>query len=123
MFNKLIIFIFLISSLFSQNKESSCLEIKLNSGSDLESKNIITNDSSYFMIQIAAKKSFSEAYEMVQELNNKKIEAYIQKNENDLLFNYRVRFGYFSNRINAEKFLINLKESTDCECWIDRIEL
>jgi hypothetical protein len=40
-----------------------------------------------------------------------------------LLFNYRVRFGYFSNRINAEKFLINLKESTDCECWIDRIEL
>jgi len=99
------------------------LEIKLNSSSDLESKNIITNDSSYFTIQIAAKKSFSEAYEMVQELNNKKIEAYIQKNENDLLFNYRVRFGYFSNRINAEKFLINLKESTDCECWIDRIEL
>lgn len=123
MLNKLIIFIILISSLFSQNKESSWLEIKLNSSSNSVSKNITAHDSSYFTIQIAAKKSFSEAYEMVQELNNQKIEAYIQKNENDFQFNYRVRFGYFSNRNNAEKFLINLKELTNCECWIDRIEL
>ena len=52
----------------------------------------------YYTIQIAVKKTFDEAMEVVQALNASDIDAFIQKNDANSEYKYRVRYGNFSKK-------------------------
>ena len=69
------------------------------------------------------KKTFDEAMEVVQSLNASDIDAFIQKNDSNSEFKYRVRYGNFSNRNDAEKLAENIKIKLGYNCWIDKTEL
>ena len=61
--------------------------------------------------------------EVVQSLNASDIDAFIQKNDSSSEFKYRVRYGNFSNRNDAEKLAENIKVELGYNCWIDKTEL
>ena len=67
----------------------------------------------YYTIQIAVKKTFDEAMEVVQALNASDIDAFIQKNDANSEYKYRVRYGNFSTRDDAVKLAENIKLSLD----------
>ena len=77
----------------------------------------------YYTIQIAVKKTFDEAMEVVQALNTSDIDAFIQKNDANSEYKYRVRYGNFSNRDDAVKLAENIKGELGYKCWIDKTEL
>ena len=77
----------------------------------------------YYTIQIAVKKSFAEAMEVLKQLNENDIDAFIQKNDASSEFKYRVRYGNFSKREDAKTIAENISSTLGYECWIDKNEL
>ena len=90
---RIIIILFFSSTLFSQGKTESWLDYVIEEMkeeiSETSSSNI--DNEFYYTIQIAVKKTFDEAMEVVQALNASDIDAFIQKNDANSEFKYRVR--------------------------------
>ena len=124
MLRLLILFIF-SSTIFSQAQKESWLNyvIEENKEEISETYSINIESEFYYIIQISVKKTFDEAMEVVQSLNASDIDAFIQKNDSSSEFKYRVRYGNFSNRNDAEKLAENIKIKLGYNCWIDKTEL
>jgi len=122
---RLLILLIFISTIFSQDKRESWLEYVIEDNSEELSETSSINKGSefYFTIQIAVKKTFDEAMEVVKVLNTAEIDAYIQKNDTNSEFKYRVRYGNFSNRDDAFKLAESIKVELGYNCWIDKTEL
>ena len=122
---RLLILLIFISTIFSQDKRESWLEYVIEDSSEEISETFSINKESkfYFTIQIAVKKTFVEAMEVVKVLNTAEIDAYIQKNDTNSEFKYRVRYGNFSKRDDAFKLAENIKVKLGYNCWIDKTEL
>ena len=121
---RLIIILFFSSTLFSQVQTESWLDYVIEEIkeeiSETSSSNI--DNEFYYTIQIAVKKTFDEAMEVVQALNASHIDAFIQKNDANSEFKYRVRYGNFSKKDDAVKLAENIKVELGYNCWIDKNE-
>ncbi len=106
---RIVIILFFSSTLFSQVQTESWLDyvIEENKEEISETSSMNIDNEFYYTIQIAVKKTFDEAMEVVQALNAADIDAFIQKNDANSEYKYRVRYGNFSTR----------------DCWIDKTEL
>ena len=122
---RLIIILVFSSTLFSQVQTQSWLDYIIEENkekiSETSSENI--DNEFYYTIQIAVKKTFDEAMEVVNALNASNIDAFIQKNDANSEYKYRVRYGNFSKRDDAVKLAENLKLELGYNCWIDKTEL
>ena len=122
---RLIIILVFSSALFSQVQTESWLDYVIEENkeeiSETSSSNI--DNEFYYTIQIAVKKTFDEAMEVIQALNASNIDAFIQKNDANSEYKYRVRYGNFSNRDDAVKLAENIKGELGYKCWIDKTEL
>ena len=121
-----LIIIFLFSStLFSQAQAESWLDyvFEENRKEISETSSVNIENEFYYTIQIAVKKTFDEAMEVVQALNASDIDAFIQKNDVNSEYKYRVRYGNFSKRDDAVKLAENIKSELGYKCWIDKTEL
>ncbi len=121
-----LIIIFLFSStLFSQAQAESWLDyvFEENRKEISETSSVNIENEFYYTIQIAVKKTFDEAMEVVQALNASDIDAFIQKNDVNSEYKYRVRYGNFSKRDDAVKLAENIKVELGYKCWIDKTEL
>ena len=120
-----LIIIFFSSILFSQVQTESWLDyvIEENKEEISETSSMNIDNEFYYTIQIAVKKTFDEAMEIVQRLNALDIDAFIQKNDANSEFKYRVRYGNFSKRDDAVKLAENIKVKLGYDCWIDKTEL
>tara|TARA_X000001036_G_scaffold54861_1_gene44398 strand:+ start:5159 stop:5533 length:375 start_codon:yes stop_codon:yes gene_type:complete len=122
---RLLILIIFSSTIFTQGQKESWLDyvIEENKEEISETSSINIESEFYYIIQISVKKTFDEAMEVVQSLNASDIDAFIQKNDSSSEFKYRVRYGNFSNRNDAEKLAENIKIKLGYNCWIDKTEL
>ncbi|MFL3057942.1 MAG: SPOR domain-containing protein [Candidatus Neomarinimicrobiota bacterium] len=122
---RLLILIIFSSTIFTQGQKESWLDyvIEENKEEISETSSINIESEFYYIIQISVKKTFDEAMEVVQSLNASDIDAFIQKNDSNSEFKYRVRYGNFSNRNDAEKLAENIKIKFGYNCWIDKTEL
>ena len=122
---RLLIILIFSSSLFSQEQKESWLDyiIEENKEGVSETQSVKIKNKFYYTIQIAVKKTFDEAMEVVQALNASNIDAFIQKNDANSEYKYRVRYGNFSNRDDAVKLAENIKGELGYKCWIDKTEL
>ena len=122
---RLIIILVFSSTLFSQVQTQSWLDYIIEENkeeiSETSSENI--DNEFYYTIQIAVKKTFDEAMEVVNALNASNIDAFIQKNDANSEYKYRVRYGNFSKRDDAAKLAENIKLEFGYNCWIDKTEL
>ena len=122
---RLIIILFFSSTLFSQVQTETWLDYVIEEIkeeiSETSSSNI--DNEFYYTIQIAVKKTFDEAMEVVQALNASDIDAFIQKNDANSEFKYRVRYGNFSKKDDAVKLAENIKVELGYNCWIDKTDL
>ena len=121
-----LIIIFLFSStLFSQAQAESWLDyvFEENRKEISETSSVNIENEFYYTIQIAVEKTFDEAMEVVQALNDSDIDAFIQKNDVNSEYKYRVRYGNFSKRDDAVKLAENIKVELGYKCWIDKTEL
>ena len=122
---RLIIILVFSSTLFSQVQKQSWLDYIIEENkeeiSEISSKNI--DNEFYYTIQITVKKTFNEAMEVVNALNASNIDAFIQKNDANSEYKYRVRYGNFSKRDDAVKLAENIKLELGYNCWIDKTEL
>ena len=122
---RLIIILFFSSTLFSQVQTETWLDYVIEEIkeeiSETSSSNI--DNEFYYTIQIAVKKTFDEAMEVVQALNASDIDAFIQKNDANSEFKYRVRYGNFSKKDDAIKLAENIKVELGYNCWIVKTEL
>ena len=122
---RLIIILVFSSTLFSQVQTQSWLDYIIEENkeeiSETSSENI--DNEFYYTIQIAVKKTFDEAMEVVKALNASDIDAFIQKNDANSEYKYRVRYGNFSKRDDAVKLAENIKLKLGYNCWIDKTEL
>ena len=122
---RLIIILVFSSTLFSQVQTQSWLDYIIEENkeemSETSSENI--DNEFYYTIQIAVKKTFNEAMEVVNALNASNIDAFIQKNDANSEYKYRVRYGNFSKRDDAVKLAENIKLELGYNCWIDKTEL
>ena len=122
---RLIIILVFSSTLFSQVRTQSWLDYIIEENkeeiSETSSENI--DNEFYYTIQIAVKKTFDEAMVVVNALNASNIDAFIQKNEANSEYKYRVRYGNFSKRDDAVKLAENIKLELGYNCWIDKTEL
>ena len=122
---RLIIILFFSSTLFSQVQTESWLDYVIEEERDeiFETSSENIDNEFYYIIQIAVKKTFDEAIEVVQVLNASDIDAFIQKNDDNSEYKYRVRYGNFSKRDDAVKLAENIKDELGYNCWIDKSEL
>ena len=102
-------------------EEKNTIEENKEEISETSSENI--DNEFYYTIQIAVKKTFNEAMEVVNALNASNIDAFIQKNDANSEFKYRVRYGNFSKKDDAVKLAENIKVELGYNCWIDKTEL
>ena len=111
---RLIIILFFSSTLFSQVQTESWLDYVIEENKEEISATSSTNidNEFYYTIQIAVKKTFDEAMEVVQALNASDIDAFIQKNDANSEYKYRVRYGNFSNRDDAVNLAARLEAQT-----------
>ncbi len=122
---RIVIILFFSSTLFSQVQTESWLDyvIEENKEEISETSSMNVDNEFYYTIQIAVKKTFDEAMEVVQALNASDIDAFIQKNDANSEYKYRVRYGNFSTRDEAAKLAENIKVELGYNCWIDKTEL
>ena len=80
---RLITILVFSSALFSQVQTESWLDyvIEENKEEISETSSVNIDNEFYYTIQIAVKKTFDEAMEVVQALNASNIDAFIQKND------------------------------------------
>ena len=122
---RIVIILFFSSTLFSQVQTESWLDyvIEENKEEISETSSMNIDNEFYYTIQIAVKKTFDEAMEVVQVLNAADIDAFIQKNDANSEYKYRIRYGNFSTRDDAVKLAENIKFELGYNCWIDKTEL
>ena len=122
---RLLIILIFSSTLFSQEQKESWLDyiIEENKEGISETTSVKIKNKFYYTIQIAVKKTFDEAMEVVQALNASNIDAFIQKNDANSEYKYRIRYGNFSNRDDAVKLAENINGELGYKCWIDKTEL
>ena len=122
---RLLILIIFSSTIFTQGQKESWLDyvIEENKEEISETSSINIESEFYYIIQISVKKTFDEAMEVVQSLNASDIDAFIQKNDANSEYKYRVRYGNFSTRDDAAKLAENIKVELGYNCWIDKTEL
>ena len=90
---RLIIILVFSSTLFSQAQTRSWLDYIIEENKEEISETSYENidNEFYYTIQIAVKKTFDEAMEIVNALNASNIDAFIQKNDANSEYKYRVR--------------------------------
>ena len=122
---RIVIILFFSSTLFSQAQTESWLDyvIEENKEEIPKTSSMNIDNEFYYTIQIAVKKTFDEAMEVVQALNTSDIDAFIQKNDANSEYKYRVRYGNFSTRDDAAKLAENIKVKLGYNCWIDKTKL
>ena len=122
---RIVIILFFSSTLFSQVQTESWLDYVIEETKEeiSETSSMNVDNEFYYTIQIAVKKTFDEAMEVVQALNASDIDAFIQKNDANSEYKYRVRYGNFSIRDDAVKLAENIKLKLGYDCWIDKTEL
>ncbi len=122
---RIVIILFFSSTLFSQVQTESWLDYVIEETKEeiSETSSMNVDNEFYYTIQIAVKKTFDEAMEVVQALNASDIDAFIQKNDANSEYKYRVRYGNFSSRDDAVKLAENINFELGYNCWIDKTEL
>ena len=116
----------LIATCYAQESSNAWLDITLEKDKtpqNVESNIINKYDTIYFTIQVAARKNFPEAIDVVKKLNELGFDAFIQKNDTNPKARYRIRYGNFSSKKDASKIADIIKEKLGYDCWIDKIEL
>jgi len=123
--NRIFILLMMLFPLFSQNASNNWLNYTINDSNtkSLDQVSSVDDIEFYYTIQIAVKKSFAEAMEVLKQLNENDIDAFIQKNDASSEFKYRVRYGNFSKREDAKTIAENISSTLGYECWIDKNEL
>ena len=116
----------LIATCYAQESNDAWLDIILEEDKtpqNIES-NIVDKDGTiYFTIQVAARKNFPEAIDVVKKLNELGFDAFIQKNDTNPEARYRIRYGNFPSREDASKTADIIKEKLGYDCWINQVEL
>jgi len=118
--------LFIITTCYAQESNNAWLDIVLEKSDTPQSKEVSIeneNDTTYFTIQVAARSTFPEAMRVIKELNKLDFDAFIQKNDSNPKARYRIRYGNFSSKEDANKVSEIIKEKLGYDCWIDRIEL
>lgn len=116
----------IIATCYGQESNNSWLDIVLEKSETPQNKEASINpedDTIYFTIQVGARSTFPEAMKVIEELNKLDFDAFIQKNDSNPKARYRIRYGNFSSKEDANKVSEIIKEKLGYECWIDRIEL
>ena len=116
----------IIATCYGQESSNSWLDIVLEKNETPQKKEVSISeedDTIYFTIQVGARSTFPEAMRVVKELNKLNFDAFIQKNDSNPKARYRIRYGNFSSKEDANKVSEIIKEKLGYECWIDRIEL
>lgn len=116
----------IIATCYGQESNNSWLDIVLEKSETPQNKEASINpedDTTYFTIQVGARSTFPEAMKVIEELNKLDFDAFIQKNDSNPKARYRIRYGNFSSKEDANKVSEIIKEKLGYECWIDRIEL
>ena len=116
----------IIATCYGQESNNSWLDIVLEKSETPQNKEASINpedDTKYFTIQVGARSTFPEAMKVIEELNKLDFDAFIQKNDSNPKARYRIRYGNFSSKEDANKVSEIIKEKLGYECWIDRIEL
>ena len=123
---KYITLLLLITICYAQESSDTWLDITLEEDKtpqNVESNIVDKDDNIYFIIQVAARKNFPEAIDVVKKLNELGFDAFIQKNDTNPKARYRIRYGNFSSKKDASKIADIIKEKLGYDCWIDKIEL
>ena len=116
----------LIATCYAQESSNAWLDITLEKDKtpqNVESNIINKDDTIYFTIQVAARKNFPEAIDVIKKLNELGFDAFIQKNDTNPKARYRIRYGNFSSKKDASKIADIIKKKLGYDCWIDKIEL
>ena len=116
----------LIATCYAQESNDAWLDIILEEDKTPQNveSNIVDKDGTiYFTIQVAARKNFPEAIDVVKKLNELGFDAFIQKNDTNPEARYRIRYGNFPSREDASKTANIIKEKLGYDCWINQIEL
>ena len=116
----------IITICYGQESNNSWLDIVLEKNETPQNREVSINeqdDTTYFTIQVAARSTFPEAMRVIKDLNKLDFDAFIQKNDSNPKARYRIRYGNFSSKEDANKVSEIIKEKLGYECWIDRIEL
>ena len=116
----------LIATCYAQESNDAWLDIILEEDKtpqNVESNIVDKDDNIYFIIQVAARKNFPEAIDVVKKLNEIGFDAFIQKNDTNPEARYRIRYGNFPSREDASKTANIIKEKLGYDCWINQIEL
>ena len=123
---KYITLLILIATCYAQESSDAWLDITLEEDKtpqNVESNIVDKDDTIYFIIQVAARKNFPEAIDVVKKLNELGFDAFIQKNDTNPEARYRIRYGNFPSREDASKTADIIKEKLGYDCWINQIEL
>ena len=120
---KIVLILFFTTVLFAQENGSDWLSHTIVDKKIEVSQEKKDNLESYYTIQVAAKKTFKEAMNVVEKLNSINLDAFIQKNDENVDLKYRVRYGNFSIRNDAESVANMIDEELNYNSWIDRIDL
>ena len=101
---KYITLLLLMTICYAQESSDAWLDITLEEDKtpqNVESNIVDKDDNIYFIIQVAARKNFPEAIDVVKKLNEIGFDAFIQKNDTNPDARYRIRYGNFSSREDA----------------------
>ena len=120
---KIVLILFLSAVLYSQENGNEWLNHKIVDKKIERSLVKKDNLESYYTIQVAAKKTFKEAMNVVEKLNSINFDAFIQKNDENVDLKYRVRYGNFNVRNEADSVSKIIDEKLKFNSWIDRIDL
>ena len=122
---KYITLLVIVTTCYAQESNNSWLDTVLEKSETPQNKEISINkedDTTYFTIQVAARSTFPEAMRVIKDLNKLDFDSFIQKNDSNPKARYRIRYGNFSSKEDANKVSEIIKEKLGYECWIDRIE-
>ena len=106
----------LIATCYAQESSNAWLDITLEKDKtpqNVESNIINKDDTIYFTIQVAARKNFPEAINVVKKLNELGFDAFIQKNDTNPKARYRIRYEISLRKKMLLKQQISLKKNWD----------
>ena len=120
-----LLFLFLFSTIYSQELNDEWLDTVLEKNITIEQSKVVYQQTNniYFTIQVAAKATFADAEEVVKVLNNYNFEAFIIKNDSNEKLKYRVRYGNFLSKEDASMTANDIKNDLGYDCWVAKIEL
>jgi len=120
-----LLFLFLCSTIYSQELNDEWLDTVLEKNITIEQPKALDQQTNniYFTIQVAAKATFADAEEVVKVLNNYNFEAFIIKNDSNEKLKYRVRYGNFLSKEDASMTANDIKNDLGYDCWVAKIEL